>query len=611
MGRAVSRTSIGAMVSLRAPLCVRGLNWVQMRDMSTGETKKTRDKSLFKAWERKLGNPSAGLPDFVEQWSRQKFYALGGIGVVAAAASVASWGVCFGSFAVVLPVGGYWWVGMHDIKQKHHTLLRNFPVLANFRYLLESIRPEMRQYFFESDNDSSPFNREQRSIVYARAKRMTDTLPFGTRRDVYQEGFEWVNHSIFPKHVKPENERVTVGGRDCKIPYSASRLNISAMSYGALSDRAILALNTAAKMGNFYHNTGEGGISRFHIQPGGDIVWNVGTGYFGCRCKKTGGFDPVQFQENASREQVKMIEIKLSQGAKPAHGGILPAAKVTEIIAEARGVQPFVECDSPPRHKAFSDARGLLHFVQQLRELSGGKPVGFKMCIGRPAEFASIVGAMVEQDIYPDFITIDGAEGGTGAAPPEFSNHIGFPLTDGLVFAHQTLIGAGAREHVKLIASGKMISGFSNVRTLALGADICNSARGMMFALGCIQALKCNTNKCPTGIATQDPELIEGLDVDTKAVRVFNFHQLTTRNVSEIVGAIGLDNPGELRPDHIMRKMAGGTYSKSYADIFPPLESGSLLSGAAADHPSNVQGMWDTGQKLLRGQPYKSIPLVF
>ncbi|GBG25880.1 Ferredoxin-dependent glutamate synthase [Hondaea fermentalgiana] len=569
-----------------------------------------KPKSGFSGWEKKLASPSGGLPDFIEHWSRDLFKKTGAGLAVGAGVLGLAWGPSLGTFAAAGFVGAYWALGMRDMAQPSHTIRRNFPVLGHMRYLLESVRPEIRQYFIEDDNEGKPFSREQRSIVYQRAKGMSDTQPFGTRRDVYTEGYEWVNQSIWPCEVAEEKKRVTIGNHDCKQPYSASRLNISAMSYGALSDNAILALNEAAKAGNFYHNTGEGGVSRFHLQPGGDIVWNIGTGYFGCR-NKNGTFDAAQFSDRVADPRIKMVEIKISQGAKPGHGGMLPGIKVTEKIAEARGVEVGETCNSPPGHSAFKDARGLIRFVDHLRELSDGKPVGFKLCMGKPTEIAAIIGAMREMDVYPDFITVDGAEGGTGAAPSEFSNHIGFPLQDALQFVNNMLVGADVRDNVKVIASGKVITGFSMVRAHALGADVCNSARAMMFALGCIQALKCNTNKCPTGITTSDPELMAGLHVPTKADRVERFHNKTLQNFFEIVGAMGLEDPRLLGPTHVMRRTAGGTYIQSYGGIFPMLQPGDLISRSAEKHPSNIQAFWDQGQELLRGKRIKSFPLTF
>lgn len=446
------------------------------------------------------------------------------------------------------------------------------------RFIFESIGPEIRQYFIEADTEAAPYTREQRSLAYQRAKLTIDSQPFGTKRDLYHEGSSWVTHSIYPVEVDKNADRVLVGNKDCKKPYSSSILNVSALSFGALSGNAIMALNTAAKMGNFYHNTGEGGISDAHRKPGGDIVWNIGTGYFGCRAKD-GTFSPERFLQTLSEvPQVKMIEIKLSQGAKPGHGGILPGAKVTEQIARARGVDVGVDCISPPRHSAFVGPRGLVLFVNRLRELSGGLPVGFKLCLGRYEEFAEIVLAMKETGIYPDFITVDGAEGGTGAAPPEFSNHVGTPLTDALYFIHNTLRGADCRENIKIIASGKVLSGFSIVRNLSIGADITNAARAMMFALGCIQSLKCHTNRCPVGVATQDPSREKGLVVEDKSMRVYNYHKKTVESALDIMGAIGCRNSSELKPEYVMIRTSGGTYSQSYADLYPDVPKGSLLT---------------------------------
>jgi len=484
------------------------------------------------------------------------FYKVGYGATAGAAFLTGVLGVCQETIIFDALVAGYWFQGYRDMNQTSHTILRNFPVLGNFRYLIETIRPEIRQYVISSDDEEMPFDRLHRSMAYQRAKSSPDTLPFGTRRDVYKVGYEWANHSMYPQAICHDGARVMIGGKDCKQPYAASILNISGMSYGALSDNAVLALSSAAKLGNFYHNTGEGGISKFHLDGGGDLVWNIGTGYFGCRDEK-GNFSPERFKVAASNPQVKMLEIKLSQGAKPGHGGLLPGAKVTQFIAEARGVNIGVDCNSPPRHSAFNDAAGLVKFIQQLRVLSGGKPVGFKLCVGRPEEFCSLVAAMVQADVYPDFITVDGGEGGTGAAPPEFSNTIGTPLVEGLTFVHNVLIGAGVRDKLKIICSGKVVSGFSIVRNLSLGADVCNSARAMLFALGCIQALKCNTNRCPTGITTQDKELMKGLDVESKSVRVFNYHKKSVEYALDIVGAIGVENPSEVNGTHLMKRLSG------------------------------------------------------
>lgn len=473
-------------------------------------------------------------------------------------------------------------LGCVDVLQNKHALRRNFPILAHARYLMELVRPEINQYFIESNKDGVPFDRERRSIVYQRAKRALDTLPFGTQSNVYAPAYEWINHSIAPKPPLKEPPRVTVGGPQCKQPYDAALLNVSAMSFGALSKNALLALNTGARMGNFYHNTGEGGISPYHIKPGGDLVWQIGTGYFGCRNKADGSFNPQLFAEKVALPQVRMIEIKLSQGAKPGHGGILPAAKLTDEIVQIRHVEPGKDVVSPPGHTTFHTPIGLLEFVQQLRELSGGKPVGFKLCVGKRREFLAVVKAMLETGILPDFITVDGGEGGTGAAPLEFSNFVGMPLRDGLSFVHNSLVGANLRDKVRVIAAGKVITGFDMAVMMALGADICNAARAMMFALGCIQSLRCNTNRCPTGVATQDPELTGGLHVADKSVRVFNFQHETVHSLLDVVGACGLDHPNQLRAWHIMRRISA-TEVKHYAQFYPQLKAGDLLKTPPPD----------------------------
>lgn len=535
------------------------------------------------------------MPDFVEKWNKQSFYKVGAAGIALDLAMFYHMPHSWAPWILGTLVALYWWRGITDLNQRYSAIPKNFPVLGHIRYLFESLRPEIRQYFIESDMEASPFTRESRSLVYQRAKGDIDTMPLGTRRDVYGDNYEWANHSLWPKVVKEEFKRVTIGGPHCKQPYSAALLNISAMSFGALSDNAILALNSAAKLGGFYHNTGEGGISTFHRRPGGDIVWNVGTGYFGCR-NKDGTFSESKFVENATNPQVKMIEIKLSQGAKPGHGGLLPGAKVTEFIAEARGVAVGEDCNSPAAHSAFEGPEGLIRFVQRLRDLSGGKPVGFKLCVGHPAEVASIVQAMLKLDITPDFITIDGGEGGTGAAPPEYSNHMGTPLVEGLTLVHNLLIGAGLRHRVRIISAGKVVSGFSLVKQLALGADLCNCARGMMFALGCIQALKCNTNKCPTGVTTQDPELSKGLDVELKSHRVKQFQHKTIESAMDIIGSIGLDNPVDLTRDHIYKRIEGNRIF-SYSQIYPEVAPNSLIDGTANPF---LMKIWNQGGDLVK-----------
>lgn len=476
------------------------------------------------------------------------------------------------TFVVIAPLAV---LGLHDYLQTNHAVKRNFPLIGRFRYLFEAIRPEIYQYFIESETDGRPFGRDKRALVYRRAKNVRETVPFGTLDDVYAVGYEWINHSITPLENHPEEMRVTVGGPDCRQPYSASILNISAMSYGSLSSNAVLALSGGAKLGNFAHNTGEGGISPYHFDGGGDLIWQIGTGYFGCR-SDDGNFNPDLFAQYANREQVKMVEIKLSQGAKPGHGGILPAAKLTPEIAAIRHVPLGQDVISPPAHTAFSTPIGLLQFVAQLRELSNGKPIGFKLCIGKRREFLAICKAMVETGITPDFITVDGGEGGTGAAPLEFSNYVGTPLVEGLIFVHNALVGYGVRDRIRVIATGRVTSGFDMIKRLALGADMCASARGMMLALGCIQALRCNSNHCPVGVATQDPNLMAGLVPSDKKVRVYNFHKHTLRSASELMGAAGIAHPSELRPWHILRRTSP-TEIHHYGEIFDFVDPGELL----------------------------------
>lgn len=507
---------------------------------------------------------------------RTFFYVIS-VGLFAANITLAHyWAPALWGLAFLIPLFG---LGMWDVLQTKHSIRRNFPLIGHGRYLLEQIRPEINQYFIESNWDGMPFNRSKRSVVYQRAKGQTDTVPFGTQTDVYSTGYEWINHSLVPKPVLKEGPRVLIGGKDCRQPYSASVFNISAMSYGSLSNNAVRALNKGAKLGGFYHNTGEGGLSPYHLENGGDIVWQIGTGYFGCR-DADGNFDEENFKKRAHLPQVKMIELKLSQGAKPGHGGILPAAKVTAEIAQIRGVSQGKDVLSPPAHTAFSTPRGLLEFIARLRELSGGKPVGFKLCLGKHREFLAICKAMLQTGILPDFITVDGGEGGTGAAPMEFSDSVGTPLNDGLIFIHNALVGIGVRDQIKIICSGKVTTGFAIASKLALGADLCNSARGMMFALGCIQALRCNNNTCPTGVATQDLDLVKGLNVGDKSVRVKNFHHATVHSFLEVIAAAGLSHPSELRPWHIQRRVSAWEV-KHYGEIYPYIESNALLGAEA------------------------------
>ncbi len=481
-----------------------------------------------------------------------------------------------------LIVGPIILLGIYDLTQKSHSVLRLYPVLGHFRYMLESVRPEIQQYFVETELEGTPVSREFRSLIYQRAKGDRDTRPFGTIFDVNRAGYEWVNHSIHPKHLTDFDPRIKFGGDECTKPYMASPLNISAMSYGSLSKNAIMALNKGAKIGGFYHNTGEGSMSPYHLKHGGDIVWQIGTGYFGCRDEQ-GNFNPTTFKENATKEVVKMIEIKLSQGAKPGHGGILPATKVTEEIAQIRHVPMGADVISPPAHTAFSTPTGLLQFVSSLRELSGGKPVGFKLCIGRKDEFLAICKAMLETNILPDFITVDGGEGGTGAAPTEMTNSVGTPLRDALIFVNSALIGIGLRDKIRIIASGKMFSAFHILRAIALGADTVNAARAFMMSLGCIQSRTCNSDKCPTGIATQNPSRNKALVVSDKSQRVANFHRETVTNLVELVGAAGLESIEDLEPIHINRRIQG-TDVKNYCQLYPSIMPGSLLEERTVPH---------------------------
>jgi len=467
-------------------------------------------------------------------------------------------------------------VGVRDTRQARHAVLRNYPVIGHLRFLLEYIRPEMRQYFIEGDNEAAPFSRQQRSLVYQRAKGDSDKRPFGTQMDVHAVGYEWINHSLQPSKLSTHDFRVTIGAGRAQ-PYSASVFNISAMSFGALSANAVLALNEGARRGGFAHDTGEGSISRHHRANGGDLIWEIGSGYFGCR-HGDGSFSEERFVENARLPQVKMVELKLSQGAKPGHGGVLPGPKVTPEIAEARGVPVGTDCISPSAHSAFATPIEMLRFIDRLRDLSGGKPTGFKLCIGHPWEWFAIAKAMLETGIVPDFIVVDGAEGGTGAAPLEFTDHVGAPLQEGLLLVHNTLVGLNLRERVRVGCAGKVISAFDIARAMALGADWCNAARGFMFALGCIQAQSCHTGNCPTGVTTQDALRQRALDVPTKAQRVLNYHQQTLHALQELVQAAGLNHPSEISASHIVRRNAEHGV-KLLANLLPFVAPGALLAG--------------------------------
>ncbi len=482
-------------------------------------------------------------------------------------------------------------VGVHDLKQTRHAILRNYPVIGHLRFLFEFIRPEMRQYFIESDSEAAPFSRAQRSLVYQRAKGEPDNQPFGTHLDVGKQGYEWVNHSMSPTKLSTHDFRIWIGGsvdapsasaQPCTKPYQASVFNISALSFGSLSANAIQALNKGAQMGGFAHDTGEGSISTHHRANGGDLIWEIGSGYFGCR-NDDGTFNPERFAANATDPQVKLIEIKLSQGAKPGHGGILPGPKVTAEIAAARGVPEGKDCISPSSHSAFSTPVEMMHFIAKLRQLSGGKPVGFKLCIGHPWEWFAIVKAMLATNITPDFIVVDGAEGGTGAAPVEFSDHVGAPLQEGLQLVHNTLIGVNLRSRVSIGAAGKIVSAFDLVRLMALGADWCNAGRGFMMALGCIQAQSCHTGKCPTGVTTQDPQRQQALVVPDKAERVRNFHRSTLHALQELVQAAGLQHPNELSAHHIVRRVTD-TEVRLLSNLIMRMEPGALLGDLVGQH---------------------------
>ncbi|HEX7820606.1 MAG TPA: FMN-binding glutamate synthase family protein [Sphingobium sp.] len=490
------------------------------------------------------------------------------------------------------PVGFWGWlgvvipallvvVGIWDLLQTQHSVLRNYPVIGHIRWLVEMIRPEIRQYLLEDETAATPFSRAQRSLVYRRAKEAPSDHPFGTLLDVYAPDYEFVQHSMMPVEVPdPASFRITIGNDQCAQPYSASVFNISAMSFGSLSANAIRALNKGAAMGGFYHDTGEGSISPYHREHGGDIVWEVASGYFGCRTDD-GRFDPEKFAAQASHPQVRMIEIKLSQGAKPGHGGILPAKKVTPEIASTRGVAMGQDCISPARHSAFSTPLEMTSFISQLRTLSGGKPVGFKLCIGHPWEFMAIVKAMLASGVVPDFIVVDGGEGGTGAAPVEFSDHIGTPMREGLLFVHNVLVGAGLRDRIRIGAAGRLVSAFDMAAVLAIGADWVNSARGFMFAIGCIQSLNCHTNRCPTGVATQDPARSRALVVPDKAERVHQYHARTIRALADMLAAAGLSHPDELKPHHVVHRLSS-TEIRQFDQAHHFLKDGQLLTGDCA-----------------------------
>ena len=496
--------------------------------------------------------------------------------------------IWYGLYLVFLPLNA---MGFYDMFQSKHAIMRNYPILGRGRYWMEDLRPKLYQYFIESDTNGTPISRIFRSVVYQRAKDILDTTPFGTQLDVYEEGYEWMAHSIgaLDIHDLEESPRHLIGSPACLQPYSASIFNISAMSYGSLSKNAVAALNGGAASGGFAHNTGEGGISPYHEAHQGDLIYQLGTGYFGSRDKE-GNFSPTAFEKMAKKTTVKMIELKLSQGAKPGHGGILPGKKNTPEIAAIRGVEAGKDVLSPPFHTAFNTPRTLLLFIQQLQELSGGKPVGFKLCVGQRSEFIGICKAIVETGIYPDFISVDGGEGGTGAAPLEFSNSVGMPFREGLAFAYDMLRGFGIKDQIALFASGKVLTGFHIFRAIALGADACYSARGMMLALGCIQSLMCNTNDCPTGVATQKAEHVAGLVVKDKKFRIANYHHETVKSFVELLGAAGLKTPQEIRRHHVFRRVSMQEVY-NYEELYPYLEPGSLRTIAGV--PDYLKGHWE------------------
>ncbi|MDR6757085.1 glutamate synthase domain-containing protein 2 [Mycoplana sp. BE70] len=514
------------------------------------------------------------------------FVALLAFASIIAASLYSHWMWIFAALFVALTL-----VGLRDMRQYKHAILRNYPIIGHMRFILESFRPELRQYLIESDRDEEPFSRQDRGLVYQRAKGVEDKRPFGTIENVYGSGYAWLTHSAAPTEIKTTDFRVRIGGSACKQPYNASLYNISAMSFGSLSANAILALNTGAKKGGFAHDTGEGSISRYHRQGGGDLIYQVASGYFGCR-NDDGTFSPERFAELAADPQIKMIEIKLSQGAKPGHGGMLPASKISKEIAEARGIPMGVDCISPAAHSTFSTPVGLMEFVGQLRDLSGGKPVGIKLCIGHRREFLSMVKAMLKTGIIPDFIVVDGKEGGTGAAPVEFANRVGMPMLEGLTFVHNALRGAGIRHEVKIGAAGKIISAFDIARTLALGADWCNSARGFMFAVGCIQAQSCHTNHCPVGIATQDKLRQKAIHVGDKSDRVARFHRNTMKALGEIAGAAGLSNPSDFMPYHFMFRQKDNEFLDGN-EAYPYLPEGFLLADEEIEGLADWHSRWD------------------
>lgn len=486
-------------------------------------------------------------------------------------------------FILIVPLA---FLGIKD-SFSHNNVLYNYPVIGHIRYIMEFISPEIRQYFLENDKDGRPFNRQQRDLVKNRARGADGIHAFGTEQDLMSSGYNFLLHSMAVKEVSMDAARVMVGGEGCLQPYNSSRLNVSGMSFGALSSTAVLAMNKGAKLGGFSQDTGEGGLTPYHLKYGADVVWEIASGYFGCRTSE-GLFDDEVFQEKANYPEIKMIAIKLSQGAKPSDGGLLPAAKVSKEIALYRGVPEGQDCKSPSVHPEFSTPRGLMEFVARLRKLCNGKPVGFKLCIGRRSDFLGICKAMLETGIRPDFITIDGAEGGTGAGPAEFSDYVGLPLDEALSFVHMSLLGCNLRNDIRLIVSGKIVDGFDMIQKMAMGADLCNVARPMMFAVGCIQALRCHTGNCPTGVTTQDPRRARAIDVETKGLHVRNYHHSTIQSFLHLLGILGLEHPSQLTPDLIWHRLSNEKAVTSAA-FYNYIEPGSLLG---KDIPANFLKDW-------------------
>jgi glutamate synthase domain-containing protein 2 len=477
-------------------------------------------------------------------------------------------------------------LAIFDLVQRRHSILRNYPLAGHLRFIFEAIRPEMQQYFIERNYDGRPYDRDTRTVIYERAKGIHGEQAFGTERDVAEPGYEWLLHTNAPLDPSDRQPRVLVGGPQCTRPYEMALLNVSAMSFGALSANAIRALNGGARLGGFAHDTGEGGLTKYHLENGGDLIWEIGSGYFGARTKD-GAFDPDQFREKAAHEQVKCVSLKLSQGAKPGIGGVLPAAKVSAEIAEARGVPRGEKCVSPSHHSAFSTPRGLVRFIAEMRRLADGKPVGFKLCVGARHELLAICKAMVAEGTAPDFIVVDGSEGGTGAAPQEYEDHVGTPLTEGLMMVHNALVGVGLRDRIRIGASGKVATGSDIVKRLAQGADYTNAARAMMMAVGCIQAQVCHTNKCPVGVTTQDARRARALDVPDKTKRVQRFQDATVKQAQQIIGSMGASHPSEIEPWMLIRRVDESRTS-SFAELYEWLEPGELLS----DPPPSWAADW-------------------